>query len=108
MSEPVTPITFNESPGRSSQQDSTQPSSPPGSPLQENKPKLEIRDEENANAAEKMDILEEDNLEGMDIKARALTNLLKTSSVGHVRPSYSPKQTDVVHCRCSSQSWQTK
>ncbi|PGH17583.1 hypothetical protein AJ80_04761 [Polytolypa hystricis UAMH7299] len=66
---------------------STQPSSPPtfSSPGKSNPPTTEVGDDQQAAglepAAEPLQEEEEDDLEGMDVKAKALTNLLKTSSV---------------------------
>ncbi|OAX82095.1 hypothetical protein ACJ72_03557 [Emergomyces africanus] len=59
-----------------SPQASTRPSSPPtiASPDNGDTPKMEVD-------ATQDKILEEDDEEGMDLKAKALTNLLKTSSV---------------------------
>lgn len=84
MSDAETPITPAESGEPISRQNSTQASSPGAAitPDPDMKPKLESHQEGDggANGGDKMDIDEEDT-EGMDNKAKALTNLLKTSSV---------------------------
>ncbi|KAL1856708.1 putative ATPase [Paecilomyces lecythidis] len=84
MSDAETPITLPESGGPTSRQDSTQASTPMAAitPDPDMKPKLEPHQEGDADAdgGDKMDVDEEDT-EGMDNRAKALTNLLKTSSV---------------------------
>lgn len=84
MSDAETPITLPESGGPTSRQDSTQASTPMATitPDPDMKPKLELHREGDADAdgSDKMDVDEEDT-EGMDNRAKALTNLLKTSSV---------------------------
>lgn len=69
MSTPVTPIT----PADSQRQESTQPSSPVES-QEEMKARAENGEEQHAGSID-------DDLEGMDVKAKALMHLLKTSSV---------------------------
>ncbi|KAN0079358.1 SNF2 family N-terminal domain containing protein [Elaphomyces granulatus] len=83
MSVPTTPTTSNDSSGGSSRQDSTQPSSLASvSSGQENILKPEVQDEQSVGEVGEEDTVgNEEDPEGMDIKARALTNLLKTSSV---------------------------
>ncbi len=65
---------------------STQPSSPLTINSPDKATELEIRGSGNqqpGDSAESMDIAQdEDDEEGMDVKAKALTRLLKTSSVG--------------------------
>jgi hypothetical protein len=79
-SAPMSPVT-NDSAGGQSRRTSTPPSSPPAeSPDEiENKPQLQYEMEaprETTNDKE-----DDDDDEDMGIKAKALTNLLKTSSV---------------------------
>jgi hypothetical protein len=84
MSERTTPVTPIKSRGEASRQESTQPSSPlaAGSADGEDNHKEEGRDEHHGGEQDVMDIPnDEEDTEGMDVKARALTNLLKTSSV---------------------------
>lgn len=84
MSDRTTPVTPIDSHGGTSRQDSTQPSSPVGvdSADVESNLKVEGLHEQHGGDQENMGIPnDEDDTEGMDIKARALTNLLKTSSV---------------------------
>ncbi|KAL1969406.1 hypothetical protein VTN77DRAFT_9599 [Rasamsonia byssochlamydoides] len=84
MSDRTTPITPIESHGGTSRRDSTQPSSPivAGSADGESNGKIEGHHEQHGGEQDNMDLpIDEDDTEGMDIKARALTNLLKTSSV---------------------------
>lgn len=74
----MSPATETSSTGSQSRQASTHPSSPMNSPAD-----MENRLEQGSRAddgkALKKD--EEDDIEDMDVKAKALTNLLKTSSV---------------------------
>jgi hypothetical protein len=84
MSGSATPVTSVASHGDGTPDQSTQPSSPlePTSPS-------ECKDQNNTEEGEagyKMDDVDDDDLEGMDTKAKALTNLLKTSSVGLLTP----------------------
>ncbi|KAL2006421.1 hypothetical protein VTN00DRAFT_9089 [Thermoascus crustaceus] len=83
MSDPATPVTSAESQGATSRQDSTQPSTPAvaASPDPDMKPKLEEHGDQNQEREVENMKVEDDDTEGMDIKAKALTNLLKTSSV---------------------------
>ena len=83
MSESATPITSIASNGNVSPDRSTQPSSPlePLSPSERKDSNLQTEgdgDEKTGDA--------DDDLEGMDIKTKALMNLLKTSSVGLTLP----------------------
>lgn len=84
MSDAETPTTAAESGAPTSRQDSTEASTPVASvtPEPDMKPKLQAHQEENGDpkSVDKIDIDEEDT-EGMDNRAKALTNLLKTSSV---------------------------
>jgi hypothetical protein len=88
MSVPTTPTTSNDSSGGSSRQDSTQPSSLASvSSGQESILKPEVQDEQSVGEVGEEDTVgNEEDPEGMDIKARALTNLLKTSSVHILSP----------------------
>jgi SNF2 family DNA or RNA helicase len=70
-SAPMTPNTASDTQLESSRLPSSQPSSPPTEPLPDQKAERTTADMEE----------DEDDLEGMDSKAKALTNLLKTSSV---------------------------
>jgi hypothetical protein len=82
MSDAETPTTAAESGEPTSRQDSTQASSPVASvtPDPDMKPKLEAHQGENADPKGD-DKIDEEDTEGMDNRAKALTNLLKTSSV---------------------------
>jgi ATP-dependent DNA helicase len=77
MSGSTSPTTLSASPGEASRDHSTQPSSPlePSSPVE----RKNHYGKESGATDDKME--DEDDLEGMDSKAKALTNLLKTSSV---------------------------
>lgn len=75
---PVSPDTATSSSGALSQQVSSQPSSPIESFTEmSNQPDEDFKEDN----MEQRDTEDEDDMEDMDGKAKALTNLLKTSSV---------------------------
>jgi hypothetical protein len=114
MSAPTTPTISNDSPGGSSRQDSTQPSSLDSvASGQESVLKLEVQDEQSAGGTggvgEEATVEDEEDTEGMDIKARALTNLLKTSSVHNLsNPVISLKPLILTSCRFLWRLWPKK
>jgi hypothetical protein len=83
MSESATPITSIASNGNVSPDRSTQPSSPlePLSPSERKDPNPQTEGDGDEKIGDA-----DDDLEGMDIKTKALMNLLKTSSVGLTLP----------------------
>lgn len=114
MSVPTTPTTSNDSPGGSSRQDSTQPSSLASvSSGQESILKPEVQDEQSVGevrgVGEEDTVGDEEDTEGMDIKARALTNLLKTSSVHMLSPPViSLRLLTLSSCRFLWRLWPKK
>jgi hypothetical protein len=111
MSVPTTPTTSNDSSGGSSRQDSTQPSSLASvSSGQENILKPEVQDEQSVGEVGEEDTVgNEEDPEGMDIKARALTNLLKTSSVHILSPPViSLRLLTLSSCRFLWRLWPKK
>jgi hypothetical protein len=105
-SAPMSPIT-NGSAGSQSRQISTPPSSPPSDSPAVTQKKAEQPKEAEAQKDVAED--EEDEDEDMGIKAKALTNLLKTSSVCLQRHIDHLSFTDVrTHARSSLRSWQTR
>lgn len=87
-SSPLSPATVTLSSESQSRPLSTQPSSPPsGSPTDMSDKLDQEPEEEHPDAMNKSDD-EDDDMEDMDGKAKALTNLLKTSSVSSVFALY--------------------
>ena len=102
----MSPIT-NDSAESQSRQSSTPPSSPPAESLDDADKKPDHHGEIDAQNDAAMD--EEDDEEDMGTKAKALTNLLKTSSVGlHDFNHDGPSTEKGAHFRSSLLSWQTK
>ena len=85
MSEQMSPTSSNDS-RANSPGPSTQPSSPRTIDFPDNTKEAEVtgsNDQKSRDSYASMDIAQdEDDEEGMDVKAKALTRLLKTSSVG--------------------------
>lgn len=79
-SAPMSPVT-NDSVGGQSRQTSTPPSSPPAESPDEIEKKPQLQHEMEVPRETTNDEEDDDDDEDMGTKARALTNLLKTSSV---------------------------
>ena len=105
-SAPMSPIT-NDSAGSHSRQTSTPPSSPPSESSDGAAKKPDVQHEAEAHKDVPDD--DEDEEEDVGTKAKALTNLLKTSSVGlQDLEHYSLLTNQEPHCRSSLRSWQIR